>query len=466
MLYDGGGISRFNATQYTQGAGIHLSVGILINRGGSNSYYSRLGPTQGEGHDLSVGEMIDCKGENSYTCSGGQGIGLTNSFAMFIDEGGHNCYTTTEAIGQGTGTWARGFGGIGVFINEDGNDNRFVKQSPGDNNSIWTQGTYGTGISLPAKPVPGIPAEETTYTPDTSKVKRPIKDVFADARVWQVGEARNKTRRARKELITRGREAAEYMAKEQFNTEDGLALEAITEFAQHLPDTIAPFLFQGLHDTTAKRRLVISNCAYLIGQAKIKNGVDSLLAALKLPGFRPRWAIGAFGEIGDTKVVPLITSYLKDSYEPTRIVTAATLGKLKDPRGIPALIGALDDPMFTVRSAAEQALVDNGDTSLSLVLAVKQWTPRQSIHVIRLVGALGEKLDTVAQRAQRIAVRKMLTGYLDDSNPALRGVAVEALGKMIDDPTREMLKNRMASEADEYVLGKYKEVLYPVSSSR
>jgi len=43
-----------------------------------------------------------------------------------------------------------------------------------------------------------------------------------------------------------------------------------------------------------------------------------LLAALKIPGFRPRWAIGAFGEIGDKKVVPLIAPYLKDPYERTR----------------------------------------------------------------------------------------------------------------------------------------------------
>jgi HEAT repeat protein len=463
MIYDGAGDDHYIAEQYSQGAGIHLSVGILIDRDGDDQYYSRLGPTQGEGHDLSVGVLIDCKGNDSYcNAGGGQGMGLTNSFGMLIDEQGQDNYLAAD--GQGTGSWARGFGGMGVFIDEDGDNDRYVRSSRGDNNTIWTQGTYGTGISLPAKPKPETPAEETTYTPDTSHVKRPIKDVFKDASVWQVGEARNRTRRARKELITRGGEAARYMAEEELNTKDGLALEAITEFAKSLPDSIAPFLFKGLHEANRYTR---SNCAYLIGQAKIKNGVDTLLAALKLPGFRPRWAIGAFGEIGDRKVVPMLIPYLSNPVELTRLTTCATLGKLKDPRALPGLVKTLDDPLFTVRSAAEQAIVDIGDTSAGFLLLSAQsgMSVRQSLHLARALGTIGAKLDTASRREWLIGIRDRLSSeLLHHPDPAVRGVAVEALGKLPAPGVHDILEQGMNDEADRYVLGKYRDALKPVSS--
>jgi HEAT repeat protein len=460
MIYDGAGNDRYAAGQYSQGAGIHLSVGILIDRSGNDQYFSRLGPAQGEGHDLSVGILIDREGDDSYSCTGGQGVGLTNSVGLFIDARGHDNYMTTEKLGQGTGNWARDFGGIGVFIDEDGDNDQYVKTSPGEDNSSWTQGTYGAGVSLKARPKPVIPVEETTYTPDSSQAKRPVKDVFKDAALWEVGEVRNKVKKARKELVALGKEAAEYVAKEKLSTKDGLELRAIEDLAKAMPDTIAPYLFKGLH---AGNRYTRSNCAYLIGQAKIKSGVDSLLAALRLAGFRPRWAILAFGEIGDKTVVPRITPYLKDASEPTRITTAATLGKLKDARALPELVAALADPRFTVRSAAEQAIVSIGDTSVSYLLIHcrrNDWSARVMLHVGRLLGMLGAKLDTAERRAERIQVRDWLGGqFLRHSDPAVRAVAVEGLGKMMDPPIRRLLEASMSDEADKFVLGKYRAAL-------
>ncbi len=62
VLYDGEGFDHYSAQQYSQGAGIHLSVGALVDEEGNDSYFSRLGPSQGEGHDLSVGVLVDRKG--------------------------------------------------------------------------------------------------------------------------------------------------------------------------------------------------------------------------------------------------------------------------------------------------------------------------------------------------------------------------------------------------------------------
>jgi len=123
MIWDGSGYDHYTAAQYTQGAGIHLSVGVLVDEEGCDTYITRLGPAQGQGHDLSVGALVDRKGDDYYCCSGGQGIGLTNSAAFLIDEDGNDCYVTQDSLlGQGSSNFARGFGGMGIFADLAGTD--------------------------------------------------------------------------------------------------------------------------------------------------------------------------------------------------------------------------------------------------------------------------------------------------------------------------------------------------------
>ncbi|MEO0114590.1 MAG: HEAT repeat domain-containing protein [candidate division WOR-3 bacterium] len=455
ILYDESGQDHYSASEYAQGAGIHLSVGILIDKEGDDYYYSRLGPSQGEGHDLSVGILIDRKGKDYYSVSGGQGIGLTNSFGLFLDAEGDDSYMTVEPnFGQGTANWARGFGGSGVFLDLDGTD-RYVQGSPGKDQNYWTQGTYGSGIDLRGAKKPEEKKEEEVK-PDT--VKRPVEEVFKEASIWEVGEAIQKVRKARKELINLGREAIRYVAKEKMATKDGLELRAIEELAKALPDSIKPFLFQALHD---KRRYARANAIYLLGQIKAKDAIDSLLVALKDKRNRPRAVIAAFGEIGERRIVPDILPYLAHRDEPTRIYTAWTFAKLKDPRTVTGLISALDDHYFTVRCAAEQALVSIGDSALpSLIEHLgKNQEIRKIGHIIRASAEIASKLDTIEKRKERIQVRKKLLGFLDNSEPYIRGLAVEGLGKLIDEPTRKILEAKMTEEIDEFVLSKYRTVL-------
>uniref|UniRef100_A0A7C6ECG0 HEAT repeat domain-containing protein n=1 Tax=candidate division WOR-3 bacterium TaxID=2052148 RepID=A0A7C6ECG0_UNCW3 len=457
MLYDEQGQDHYSASEYAQGAGIHLSVGILIDKEGDDYYYSRLGPSQGEGHDLSVGILIDRKGKDYYSASGGQGIGLTNSFGLFLDAEGDDSYMTVEPnFGQGTANWARGFGGSGVFLDLDGAD-KYVQGSLGKDRNYWTQGTYGSGIDLRgAKKIEEKKEEEIAL--DT--IKRPVEEVFKEASIWEVGEAIQKVKKARKELINLGMEAIRYVAKEKMATKDGLELRAIEELAKALPDSIKPFLFQALHD---ERRYARANAIYLLGQIKAKDAIDSLLVALKDKRNRPRAVISAFGEIGERRIVPDILPYLKHKDEPTRIYTAWALSKLKDPRGVTDLIKALDDHYFTVRSAAEQALVNIGDSALpSLLDCMRQnagcFKQQKLAHIIRASAEIASKLDTIEKRKERIQVRKMLLKFIDNSCAYVRGVAVEGLGKLIDEPTKKILEAKMTEETDEFVLSQYRKI--------
>lgn len=452
ILFDKAGNDRYSAVKYAQGAGIHLSVGLLIDRTGDDSYYSRHGPGQGEGHDLSVGMLIDKSGNDSYQISGGQGIGLTNSFGLFIDSKGEDLYTTTEPLGQGSANPARGYGGAGIFLDLGGKDS-YPRSGLSDNSIWWFQGHYGVGLDLAFEPEPEeeVPELEPVTPP------RPIEEVFKEASLWEVGEAIPRVRRGRKELIERGGEAIPYICKEKLSTKSGLELRAIEELAKALPDSILPCLYKGLSDERARVR---ANSIYLLGKIGRDETVDSLLKALKDPRNRPRWAISALGEMKATRVAPILTPYLKTQDEPTRLAAAKALSELKHPETASALIKALNDEYFTVRLAAENAIVALGDTAISPLLSAletAQETP--AVHIISALGRIAETLDPESSRRERILIKEPLLARLKAPNPAIRGAAVEALGRFKDEMIKETLRQYEASELDDSVRARYRQTL-------
>ncbi len=458
MLYDAEGNDFYNATQYSQGAGIHLAIGILIDRSGNDFYYSRFGPAQGEGHDFSVGILIDKRGNDYYITSGGQGIGLTNSFGLLVDNEGDDIYTTKERnFGQGMANWSRGFGGIGIFIDMQGDD-KYPRESPADNTTSWTQSVYGFGIDLKGQPR-NVEAE-IQEEPDTIKLKTAsIEEVFREAALWEVGSAKKRVRAGRKELLNRTEQAIDYIFDKKIATKDGLELRAIEELAKSVydtlnTDTLIKIRFKALLYRTLyhKDRWARGNSAYLLGKIKAIDAIDSLILAFKQKRVRARTMIGAFEDIGDSSVVPIIISFLKDKEEPTRIASARALAKLKDPRAIPALYNALNDNIFTVRIAAETALVAIGDSSLRYLL-----TKTKDPKVIGVIAVLGAKLDTIEKKTERELIINIIKPYLRHPKPNIRLKAVEALSQFQE--AKSILQENMRLESNEFISSKYKQVL-------
>ncbi|MEO0068629.1 MAG: HEAT repeat domain-containing protein [candidate division WOR-3 bacterium] len=460
MLYDEEGFDHYTAAQYSQGAGIHLSVGALVDEEGNDSYFSRLGPSQGEGHDLSVGVLVDRKGDDGYYASGGQGIGLTNSVGLFVDQDGNDWYMASESlICQGSSNWARGFGGIGVFLDLAGKD-WYPGRNLATDQGKWTKGTYGSGIDLPR------PATVIDYEPDVdtseasidSVITAPVESVFKTASIWAVGNARKKVLRARKELIRLGRKAVEYVYENKLDTKDGLESEAINALMKALPDTAKPYLFKGLRDS---RFLARQNSAYWLGEMgkNALDAVDSILLALEEKRITPRRAVYALGSIGDSLVVPKILYLLKDTLEVSRIVTAEACGKLKNPLAIGDLIRALNDTFFTVRSAAEAALVAIGEPSIPPLLnSLPNQKPPALGHTIRAIGQIVAKNDSLDEEI-RNRCRQGLVDYISHPEPFVRLCAVEALGRMMDDDVRAALETGQRDEQDQFVLTVYEQVL-------
>jgi hypothetical protein len=462
MLWDGSGYDHYTAAQYTQGAGIHLSVGVLVDEGGCDSYMTRLGPAQGQGHDLSVGALVDRGGDDYYCCSGGQGIGLTNSAAFLIDEDGNDCYTTQDSLlGQGSSNFARGFGGMGLFVDLAGTD-KYTQRNVATERAFWTKGTYGSGLDFdrPASVENFEPDVDTSEEALDTVITAPVESVFKTASMWRVGNIVMKVNRARKQLVKLGPQALKYVYEKKMDTKDGLESEAIEVLVKAWPDSAKPYLFKALRD---ERYLARNSAAYFLGKLG-KNGfdaVESVFVALKARRISPRRGVYSLGDIGDSLVVPRILYLLKDKMEVSRIVTAEACGKLKNPVAIPDLIQALNDRMFTVRSAAEAALVAIGRPSLEPVLAgLPTYKPVALGHALRAAGALVAKLDTTpADSGMKAPCRSEFMAYVTHPDNFVRIQAVAACGTVLDDSVRSFLESKRVTEKDWFVLTKYREVL-------
>ncbi|MGQ9707545.1 MAG: HEAT repeat domain-containing protein [bacterium] len=461
MLYDGEGFDHYSAQQYSQGAGIHLSVGALVDGEGNDSYFSRLGPSQGEGHDLSVGVLVDRKGDDGYYASAGQGVGLTNSVGLFIDHDGNDWYMASESlICQGSSNWARGFGGMGIFLDLAGKD-WYPGRNLAQDQNRWTKGTYGSGVDLhrPATVIDYEPDVETSEASIDSVITAPVESIFKTASIWAVGNARKKVMRARKELIRLGRRAVEYVFEKKLDTKDGLESEAINALMKALPDTGKHYLFKGLRDS---RFLARQNSAYWLGEMgrNAMDAVDSILLALKEKRITPRRGVYALGSIGDSTVVPKILFLLRDTFEVSRIVTAEACGKLKNPVAIDDLIYTLNDRFFTVRSAAEAALVAIGEPSVNPLLdcLANKRSPALG-HVIRAIGQIVTRVDTLATEGLKSRCRQEIMCYLNHQEPFVRLCAVEALGRMMDPQVRAVLVTAQEKETDPFVQSSYRQVL-------
>lgn len=458
-LWDGGGYDHYRAAQYSQGAGIHLAVGCLIDVEGNDSYYSRLGPSQGVGHDFSVGVLVDRAGNDVYHASGGQGYALTNSVGLLVDVTGNDVYSSTEPLSLAGGRPARGFASIGNFIDLEGRD-YYTAGSAGADETGWTLGTYGAGRDIGAEPVAGDEADEgDTLALELDRPDLPIESLFHYASMWEVGNARARVRVARERLHALGGEAVEWVAANKADTKNGLELRAVELLAQAHPDFAKPHFCLLMRDD---RVLARNNAAYWLGQLKdsARDVTDSLLLALEEGRITPRRAVSSLGDIGDSAVAPRIAYLLRDDYEPSRIVTCEALGKLKAESSVPDLVAALADRLFTVRSAAEDALGKLGRPALEpLLTALAEQRPPALGHSLRVLGKLAAELDTTEDADTRDRLREAVAARLSADAPFVRLTAVEALAPLLDDPLRAKLEARLAEEANPFVLAACRKAL-------
>ncbi len=387
MLLDLNGADVYSGAQYMQGAGIHLSTGLLYDEKGNDIYFSRYGPSQGEGHDLSVGALIDGEGDDIYYVSGGQGIGLTNSVGIFYDREGDDVYFSTEKIGRGSATIARGFGGIGIFIDGEGND-FYPEKRNGNNGDIWYNSLTGIGVDIPH-----YREKEHRYEQlDTLKniENLPFREKFDSlwniGIKWGVGENEVRVKWARKKLREMRPEIYRFIFPEKLNTENALVLRCLKEIVKG--DTAAvPEIMKAIF---SKNDTISFNAIYLAGELKDRAFTDTLIYMLKEKEFEKKIGtiIDALSKIGEKRSIPHICKFYNHRSEIVRIKVATSLRRIKNSTALTTLIKMLKDESYAVRTGAMNSLVEYGEEGIDSLLNL---LPHETLLALKTLNYIHSK---------------------------------------------------------------------------
>ncbi len=461
ILVDGGGNDYYSAAHYGLGAGIHLALGALYDRGGDDQYRSRYGVVGGTGHDLSVGILVDAGGDDGYIVSDGWGVSLTNSVGLFIDRLGNDTYATRgSGYSFGSVRWARGFSGAAIFLDLEGDDVYPAGEAASDS-SIWIESGWGIGIDLPRDTITGKREEEIGGIELTAEDSaRSVEELFKEASRWEVGSAREAVRRARKALIAKGGEAIHWSLDEKLDTRSGLERRTLDELVKALPDTAGPLLIEKLG--TSSDRLTLANAVYLLSTIKWQPAVDPLLSLLeRKDAVKVRNAvISTLGKIGDQRAASPISRFVTDREERRRLTAITALKDLKDTSTINTVIKGLDDPLFTVRSAAAGGLIAFGISAAPyLTDYVQDEESRYPELGLRALGRITTTLQDSAGAESgkvRYEATRLFEFHITNPNEQVRAAAVDALYRNGGERTRQMLDWQMEIEYNPVVLAAYR----------
>jgi hypothetical protein len=446
-LLDESGNDTYNATQYSQGAGIHLAAGVLEDRAGDDRYGSRFGPGQGAAHDLSVGVLYEHSGDDQYTISGGQGVAITNSAAIFLDARGNDTYTTTETeLGQGGVREARGFGNLALFVDGEGHDNYTGLQ--GADSTVWSRSAYGIALDVPLDLVtPREAPVEVTLAPEDTQ--RTVEQIFHDAALWEVTDNREKVRRGRLALIAKGMEAVHWVAANKLGTTSGLERRAIIELYKEYPDSAKPLLLEALDSGSYDTR---RNVLALFAEMKTAGITELLLDKLHRPGFenlRPA-LLSTLGDIGDTLAAPMIVHYTTSEVERERIAALNALGNLHYPPAYDAILDALQDELYTVRSAAIYAV--SGQKSDIIPALEARFESRETTELEGLMLSVAVLADrwSADEKAKKSIKRlePLVRRFLEHPNPRVKGAAIVAAASVLPEKSFRKIANKYSESND------------------
>ena len=455
MLIDGGGNDSYNAAQYGQGAGIHLAIGALWDRGGDDQYHSRNGVIGGTAHDLSVGLLVDDAGDDYYTVSGGYGVALTNSFALFIDKLGDDMYSTWEDYSFGSVRWGRGFAGCGIFMDLEGND-RYSRNSLADNGKLWTFNDWGIGIDLDRNIIASAkeePMEEIILTAEDSL--KTVDELFKEASLWAVGSNQQKVARAVEAFKAKGMEAVLYICENKLNTDASLELWLIEIIAETYSDSIAPLLLGKIYDAHER---VQKNSIYLLGVTKYEDAVQPLLKMLPKKKYFDlrRSLIGALGKIGEKTATAEIIKFINDEEELCRLTVVGAISSLKDESAVPTLISALDDKMFTVRSAALDALksfkqAKVADQLLDFVNSKNSQYPEIGLKALNnYLRSIADSTATIYEK-QKYKIMNELEKQVASDNELIRAEALSAIWQHGRELQKQWVEMKLENEFSPFV---------------
>ena len=400
MLLDAEGNDSYEAYQYVQGAGIHLSSGLLMDWTGNDQYTARA-LCQGTAHDYSVGILVDRAGNDRYMGdSTAQGGAINNSFALLLDCAGDDFYAGHDPnLSQGSGHdgGKREYGSIALLLDLAGRDTYSQGQT---NGMMWLKPLYGAGLDCEWKNQSPAVRKDVERPPET--VPPPRRRVYEPVDVHHPVERllRRATRDTEKEENKKDAEAAWGELKRQgtnalpylvmrLDTPNVWLRAKVEELVDYLGTNAVPVLVAGMNK--ARNDEVARVCCYFLARFETAtNAIPHVMPLLERKDTRAT-ALYTLGHLRAREVFLPAIAGLTDKDEIVRLRCAQALGRLGDRRAIPKLVAALDDELWDVRYAAEDALVVMGQPARAALRgAFAKTTPRAQAHIIEALAKLGD----------------------------------------------------------------------------
>jgi len=400
LLLDAEGNDIYDAYQYCQGAGIHLSTGALIDRIGDDSYTAHA-ICQGGAHDYSVGMLIERAGNDRYAGDmEAQGASIYNSFALLLDYAGDDSYAAGEpdrCLASGQSGEKREYGSIALMLDLAGKDNY---PQGHNNNSIWLKPNYGAGLDtegltssvlhrvlppeFPMKTANPSPAARL-YIIDPVDPKHPIERLFRRAISDEPDAGK-----AWDEVKQRAAEVLPYLV-DRLNSPDINYQVKFGELVDHLNTDAIPLLIAGLR--RAQDDKVAGLCCYFLARfdEKARVAIPAVLPLLERDKTRAV-ALYTIGHMRAAQAFQPAMEALDSDRELVRLRATQALGRIGDPGAIERLINKLDDDLYHVRYAAEDALVAFGKASIApLAAAYGRASDRARPHLLEALARLGDE---------------------------------------------------------------------------
>lgn len=381
LLADDEGHDTYAGFQYVQGSGVHLGVGVLRD-GAGNDHYQAKGVSQGCGHDWAPGFLLDEGGEDVYVAADlSQGAGSANGFGLLWDGAGSDAYYARDSVStQGYGNPRRGYGSIGIVIDAAGSDHFYNRSDKGHTplpETRWVpKSRWGalSDVPLPEEEEPAWPPDEPLPAPVGS---RSIPELFAMA---SSGEPKFRLFRewGLEQLEGRGRETVDSLlhllgtpdardrntVREILTEMDSLSLAPLMRVLEEgggepswAGEELAPRRPEDGVPLEGWRRRERRLVCDILGRIGSPEALPAVLTVLEDPSWSLRSAAAeALGRIGDPRSVPALCHALGDRHPQVRVKAAWSLGRMDSVSVLPCLVRALSDDYFGVRWLAAEAL--------------------------------------------------------------------------------------------------------------
>jgi HEAT repeat protein len=371
--------------------------------------------------------LIDRAGNDCYRGeTTAQGAAINNSFAMLLDEAGDDSYTGTDpkqSQAAGHDGDKREYGSVALMLDWAGKDWYSQGQS---NNAVWLKPWYGAGfdtehVGAPLWPRPAA-LEQPTWRPPGRCYKVAAVDPHQPMeRLLRVAISdRPDAAEAWDKLKGAGTNALAYLVT-RLDSPNVLVRVKTEELVDHLGTNAVPVLIAGI--ASAKNDEVARLCCYFLARfdERARAAIPRVLPLLNRDITRSV-AFYTLGHLRAREVFAPAMAALNER-ELVRLRATQALARIGDRRAIPALIAKLDDELYDVRYAAEDALVGFGKSSIGpLRRAFAKAGPRARPHIVAALARLGDtRALALAEQEYRRDDRRVREAVMRSLRAALAG---------------------------------------------